>query len=222
MPNYEYIESRECYGEFQAESFDRMVERRREVWFGENGSGAIRSQRIRSIFFTDDQRQKWQASPHRGRRDSLTPTLDLFPAGQFFGPRRQLAKFLVDPDAIAARLDRSRSLSLHGIQQLIGEALVPEALRKTLFDVATSLPGARLDADAHDELGRPGLCVSAERRDCQEELVFDRDTLELLGYRSVLLDPDSGYAPAGATVGWSAYLSRQLVDEIPADSPPGD
>ena len=35
-------------------------------------------------------------------------------------------------------------------------------------------------------------------------------TLELLGYRQVLIEPSAGYAPAGAVIGWSSYLYRAL------------
>jgi hypothetical protein len=50
--DYEYIDSFACYGEFGNGVFDRMAESRREVWFGDDGSGLIRSQHIRSVFFT--------------------------------------------------------------------------------------------------------------------------------------------------------------------------
>jgi hypothetical protein len=45
-----------CDGEIGNNVFDRLAESRREVWFGDDGSGLIRSQHIRSLFFTDEQR----------------------------------------------------------------------------------------------------------------------------------------------------------------------
>ena len=54
--DYEYIDSVACYGEFGNNVFDRLAESRREAWFSDDGSGLIRSQRIRSRFFTDQQR----------------------------------------------------------------------------------------------------------------------------------------------------------------------
>ncbi len=215
MADYEYIESLDSYGHFHGDSFERTVESRREVWFGDDGSGLIRSQRIRSTFFTEEQRLKWESNAHSSRRDSLIPTLDVFAPGSFFGPRRRLANLAADPDVIAHELQRTRSLSLHGIFQLVGEALVPETLRHTFFDLAVSLPDSLMLEAAKDELGRSGIAVTREESRHREELIFDRDSFELVGYRQVLLDADLGYAPVGATIGWSAYLSRRLVDALP-------
>jgi hypothetical protein len=36
----------------------------------------------------------------------------------------------------------------------------------------------------------------------------------------VLADPDAGYAPPGALVGWTSYLSRGIVDSLPQGTPP--
>lgn len=59
--DYEYIDSLACYAEIGNNVFDRLAESRREVWFGDDGSGLIRSQRVRSLFFTDEQRLRWRA-----------------------------------------------------------------------------------------------------------------------------------------------------------------
>lgn len=37
---YEYIDSQCAYGEFVNGVFERIVESRRQVWFGSDGSGA--------------------------------------------------------------------------------------------------------------------------------------------------------------------------------------
>jgi hypothetical protein len=219
MLRYENIESLCSYGEFVNGSFERMVERRRAVWFGDDGSGLIRSERIRSTFFTEDQRLSWATTPHSRRRDSVAPAFDLFDAGSLFGPRRRLARLAADPRGITAELERTRSLSLEGLHQLLGEALVPESLRTVLFDLAISLPDAVVLEDAEDQLGRRGIGVTRAEGLHREQLIFDRDSLELLGYRQVLIDPDSGYAPVGATVGWSAFVARRLVDGLPEDLP---
>lgn len=222
MPSYDYIASIACYGEFLSDSFQRMVERRREVWFGEDGSGLIRSQQMRSTFFNERQRRGWETNGHISRRDSCAVALDVFAPGELFGPRRQLGRFASEPQGIADALDRTRSLNLGGIHQLIGEALVPPALRQSLFELAAALPGAQVVQDAQDELKRSGIGVAREEHRHRQELIFDPDNLELLGYRQVLLDPESGYAPVGATVGYSAYLARSVVVGLPdcAPSPP--
>lgn len=224
MLSYDYIASHCCYGEFRTDTFERMVERRREVWFGDDGSGLIRDQKMRSTFFTEQQRLAWETNGRTSRRESCEVTLDVFRPGEFSGQRRQLARFAADPQSILDTLERTRSVNLSGIHQLVGEALVPATLRQTLFELTAALPNAaRLDS-AQDELKRPGIGITREERGHREELIFDPDTLELLGYRQVLLDPDAGYAPVGSIVGYSSYLTRSVVAGLPdgTPSPPGN
>jgi hypothetical protein len=219
MPSYDYIASHCCYGEFSVDTFQRMVERRREVWFGEDGSGLIRDQKMRSTFFTEQQRRAWETDGHTSRRDSCDVTLDVFRPGEFFGPRRQLAGLAAEPQSILDTLERTRSMNLSGIHQPVGEALVPAALRPTLFELAGSLPEAETVQGAQDELKRPGIGIARDERGHREELIFDLDTLELLGYRQVILDPDCGYAPVGSVVGYSSYLNRSVVAGLPDGTP---
>ena len=86
--DYEYIDSLACYAEIGNNVFDRLAESRREVWFGDDGSGLIRSQRVRSLFFTDEQRLRWESMPNGSAREATEPSLDLFAAGCLHGPRR--------------------------------------------------------------------------------------------------------------------------------------
>lgn len=65
----------------------------------------------------------------------------------------------------------------------------------------------------------PDACSRVER-DVQTELIFDADSLELLGYRDVLVDPAAAYAPPGAVVGWTSYLAREMVTPLPGGTPP--
>jgi hypothetical protein len=219
--DYEYIDSLACYGEIGNNIFDRMVESRREVWFGNDGSGLIRSQRIRSLFFTDEQRLRWENMPNRSAREAIEPSLDLFAAGCFHGPRRQLSRLPTGRAELEGHLRSRRQLTIHGIHQLIGEALVPRELRQAFFDLAANLPDAWIVDEAADQLSRVGIGIARVERNHREELVFNPNTRELLGYRQVLVDPDPEYAaPAGAITGWTSYVSRQLVEALPADIPP--
>ena len=174
---------------------------------------------MRFVFFTEQQRRAWETKGHESRRDSYEVTLVVFGPGEFFGPRRQLARLGAQPESIVDWLERSRSLSFQGIHQLVGEALVPVTLRKMLFELAAGLPDAETLQGAHDELKRSGIGVARDERGHREELIFDPDTLELLGYRQVLLDPNAGYAPVGSIVGYSSYLSRSVVAGLPDDTP---
>jgi hypothetical protein len=221
MNDFEYIASLTCYRHFAGNDFERMVEAKREVWFGGDGSGLSRSQFVRSVFFNDDQRTHWEASD-RGQRSlagSPEPSDDLFAPGCWGGPRAQLAKISADR-SVEDVLGRRGPLTLNTIKQAVGEALVPEPLRKTIFDLCVGLEGIEVNDDARDQLDRHGVSVARIERDEREELIFDAKTLELLGTRQTLTSLESGYAPEGAIVGWACFIDRQLVTQLPENVPP--
>ena len=99
-------------------------------------------------------------------------------------------------------LERRGPLTLHAIKQLIGEALVPESQRRSFFDICVGLEDAVLSNDAHDQIGRSGIGVARNEGERREELIFDVETLELLGTRQVLINAQSGYAPAFRRKAW--------------------
>ena len=82
------------------------------------------------------------------------------------------------------------------------------------------MSGAEVMDGAVDELGRSGLGIARVEHGHREELIFDPDSRELLARRRVLVDAEAGYAPPGATVGWTCYLARELVDGLPEGTPP--
>lgn len=219
MVDFEYIDSLTCYGVFSNGGFERMVQSRREVWFGSDGSGLLRSHFVRSVFFDEDQRARWEASARGARQTSGEPSDDLFAPGCWNGPRARLVA-ISRHGSVREALERRGQVTLHEIKQLIGEALVPEPQRRSFFELCAGLDGAVRSDDAHDQIGRAGVGVARTERDRREELIFDGETLELLGTRQVLIDDASGYAPAGATVGWSCFVDRQLVPGLPDDVPP--
>lgn len=219
MIDFEYIDSLTCYGHFLNDGFQRMVETRREVWFGSDGSGLLRSHFVRSVFFDEDQRARWEASAGGAGQTSKEPSDDLFAPGCWGGPRAQLAA-ISRHGSVREALERRKPVTLHAIKQLIGEALVPESQRENFFALCRGLEDATISSDAQDQIGRHGIGVARNEDDRREELIFDAKTLELLGTRQVLIDAQSGYAPAGATVGWSCFVNRQLVPELPDGVPP--
>ena len=191
------------------------------MWFGDDGSGLIRSQRIRSLFFTDEQRLRWQSMPNRLAREVTEPSLDLFAVGCFHGPRREISRLSTGRGELEAYLRARGQLTLNGIHQLCGEALVPSGLRQVVVDLAAELPDAWILGDAADQLGRPGFGVARVERNYREELIFSLETREVLGYRQVLVAPDVDYgAPVDAVIGWTSYARRQLVDALPTGTPP--
>lgn len=219
--DYEYIDSLTCYGEIGNNVFHRLVESRREVWFGDDGSGLIKSQHIRSLFFTEEQRLRWESMPNRPAREATEPSLDLFAAGCFHGPREELSRLPTGDRELEDYLRARGRVTLNDIHQLCGEALVPSGLREGFVDLAAGLPDAWILDDAADQLGRPGFGVARIERNYREELIFGPHTREVLGYRQVLVAPDvEDGAPVDAVIGWTSYASRQLVDSLPAGIPP--
>ena len=118
-----------------------------------------------------------------------------------------------------------RTSTLFGIAGLMGEALVPERLRRAFYEVAAGLPGAEVLENSSAELGRTGHGIGRveemllKRPGFRIELTFERDSFELLGYRHVLLHDEPGFAPAGALVGWTSYSRREIVDALPVEAP---
>lgn len=219
-PRYQYIASQCAYGEFRNSVFERMVESRREIWIGKDRSGLIRSARLGWSFHTDEQRARWQTSPHPEAVEDLSPAIDLFAPGCLHGYALTLAELPTDSGQLASTLAQQRRLSIHRIGELMGEALVPVSLRRALREVATALPGAEELTSTRDELARTGPGVARVERGLREELIFEPDGGELLARRQVVVDQAAGDAPLGAVVGWTCYLTRRLVHALPEGIPP--
>ena len=81
---------------------------RTSTWFGSDGSGLIKSARMRWSFFTEEQRTRWETAKPPEAREDLSPALDLFAPGCLHGHRAMLSKLPTDPAELAADLgDRS-------------------------------------------------------------------------------------------------------------------
>ncbi|MEV5707770.1 CU044_5270 family protein [Actinoallomurus sp. NPDC052274] len=122
------------------------------------------------------------------------------------------------------------------IQGLIMEQYLPPKLRAAIFQVLGGLPGATIDRDATDAVGRPGIAISVpDGIGGHDQTVFDRRTYQYLGTRSIagppaggkLVSPHpgatpyrlpkNGYWPAAGTVVYaSALLSVDVADHPPA------
>lgn len=219
-PSYQYIESRGTNAEFMDGMFERMVEARREAWFGSDASGLIRSTAIGWSFYTDEQRVRWKEAPARAAREDLRPTIELYGPGCLSARAQLLETLPAEVDKLAASLAASRRLSVHRIGELMGEALVPPALRRPLYEVAAGLPGAEARASATDMVGRSGPGIARLERGLREELIFDPDSLELLARRMIVVDSAKGGVPPGGTLGSMCYLTRELVHALPEGVPP--
>ncbi len=67
-----------AHGEFGNGVFQRLVEARRETWIGSDGSGLIKSARVRWSFFADEQRTRWESASYPEAVEDLSPTMELF------------------------------------------------------------------------------------------------------------------------------------------------
>ncbi|GAB2574408.1 hypothetical protein GCM10027168_04160 [Streptomyces capparidis] len=98
--------------------------------------------------------------------------------------------------------------------ELVHESLMPPDVSAALYRALAEIPGVVVVPDAVDAAGRHGIAVArvdAYNPGVRDELIFDKETLELLGSRSVAIkDGQSGRA--GQVLGTSAVLERAVVD----------
>jgi hypothetical protein len=120
--DYEYVQSCGAHGVHAHGQFDAFVGSQREIWIGSDGSGLIRGTSGPASFFTEDGRARWEAADSR----ELThgPSVDLFAPGCLPGSRARRARLQRHPDGRKAALSARSPLTLHTVQELLGEALV--------------------------------------------------------------------------------------------------
>ena len=113
-----------------------------------------------------------------------------------------------------------------GLWSILEQPILTPALRAAAFNVLAELPGIELNRDATDLLGRPGYAIGHnDKYGFRGEYVFDPETAEILGRRTVLVDPGkaSGFdrIPAGTVIREIAFLQGGVVDsthETPAQA----
>jgi hypothetical protein len=124
-------------------------------------------------------------------------------------------------------------LWLKTIQDVIREQYVPPRVRAAIFEFAGSRPGATVERNARDAIGRPGIAIAMpDGAGGRIELVFDRRTYQFLGERAVAGPPSTGRLvspfpgatpyrmpkggpPAGTVTSAFALLSVDVVDRVP-------
>jgi hypothetical protein len=96
------------------------------------------------------------------------------------------------------------------IGDLLRNTIAPPKVAAALYRAAALIPGVTLVPDATDAIGRPGVAVArigpGVDGGVREELIFSRDTLQLIGDRTVI-------ARTGTTTSATAIIARAFVDQ---------
>ncbi|MFF5258962.1 CU044_5270 family protein [Actinomadura viridis] len=104
---------------------------------------------------------------------------------------------------------------------LVHQGYLPPRLRAQVFEFLADVPGVRVDENATDPLGRPGIALSKDNRNLRQELIFDRRTYRFLGSRDLPLGPrakitDWTEQPEGAGFELArTILEVKVVDRLP-------
>jgi hypothetical protein len=125
---------------------------------------------------------------------------------------RFLQRLPTNPQALLSLIEREMQGQLPRpeeafttIGDLIGQAIAPPAVSAALYRAAALIPGVTVVANATDAIGRHGVAVAFTYQGTRTEWIFNRQTLQYLGSRSIDL-------ANGATNGMSAITQRAFVD----------
>ncbi|MBX6751149.1 MAG: CU044_5270 family protein [Micromonosporaceae bacterium] len=155
---------------------------------------------------------------------------------------RYLATLPTDPDLLLLKIywklgvkGPNPDRAFATIIDLIIQPIVPPDLATALYQAAARIPGIEVVHDVKDALGRPGIAIARTDAGLRREVIFDRQTLQFLGYR-VLVTPDAkdpfgpgttppspeGFeqTPEGFVLGSTAVVARAIVDapgQLPTD-----
>ncbi|MGP3969392.1 CU044_5270 family protein [Streptomyces sp. 6N223] len=99
------------------------------------------------------------------------------------------------------------------VTEMITESVMPPDLAAAIYEAAAGIPDVELVDEAVDAAGREGIAIARTERGQRTELIFDAETYEYLGHRSVLVRDQSGLEE-GTVMGSSAVLQRAVVEEL--------
>ncbi|MFF0753187.1 CU044_5270 family protein [Streptomyces sp. NPDC004267] len=103
------------------------------------------------------------------------------------------------------------------IGDLLREQMAPPKVGAALYRAAARIPGVTVVDDAVDAAGRHGVAVARVHAGERTEWIFDRNTLEFLGERSVMAE-DTAWARSGQITATTAVLTRGITDRA-GDTP---
>ena len=133
--------------------------------------------------------------------------------------RRELLDFPTSPHTIYQRLLRAGHGSTAEVFSEIPDALrqspQPATLRAALYRTLALIPGVRYIGAVSEGRGRMGIAVGLRNGDLEDELIFDPQSSELLGERTIVIDAHAEGLPTGTIVANVAYLQRAVTGLAP-------
>ncbi|WP_406008699.1 CU044_5270 family protein [Streptomyces sp. NBC_00637] len=199
-------------------AFDGPVEpgkmHERQVWFSQ------RQGPVTDVGLIREYGQDWPIEV--GVPDGTDPKDAAVPAGFDRPTYAWLASLPTDPGALLKLLYADTTVEqgededqevFGRIGDLVGEQIMPSATAAAFYKATARIPGVTEVADAVDAVGRHGIAIAREdtRHGTRTEWIFDPDTLDYLGVRTVF-SRDTGRAEAGTVYDTSAVLERAVVD----------
>lgn len=97
------------------------------------------------------------------------------------------------------------------IGDLLRSIEAPPGPSAALYRAAARIPGVVVVPEAKDAVGRTGVAVARVHKGERTEWIFDRESLQLLGARTVVLE-DSAWGKAGTAVTSVAIVARGVTD----------
>ncbi|WSQ03527.1 CU044_5270 family protein [Streptomyces sp. NBC_01232] len=105
------------------------------------------------------------------------------------------------------------------IGDLLRRFQAPPGLSAALYRAAARIPGVVLVPDSKDAVGRTGVAVTRVHDNERTEWIFDKQTMRLLGERTIALG-DSDWGKAGTAVTSVAIVAQAITDR-PGQLPQG-
>jgi hypothetical protein len=94
------------------------------------------------------------------------------------------------------------------VGDFLRETDAPPKIRAAIYRAAALIPGIRLLGSVRDHDGRRGLGIAYTSHRSTSELIFDRQSGELLGEQAT-----------GRLGYWAVYLRERLVNQLPSPPP---
>lgn len=238
----------------ESDALPALVPTTKEVWTAPSGRTRVRETLGRVEFLAADDQRRWEdagspppfaydPSEHAVNRDGSGRLVKEFASRSFRGRHvfsnvAKLAKLPTEPAALRLAIERrpagsspSPARSQRGgvtaetLIEILGEPIIPPALRAAAFVALTEIPGIGLEHGVADAAGRRGDAVTWVReRGFGRELIFDRGASKVLSEAEMIFGPPStgeNGVPAGTIFRETAYLRSGIVDsshETPAEA----